>query len=238
MLNQIVAIILAFIIDLIIGDPRHWPHPVKWLGTFINRLEIILYKGPNKKWHGFYMLCIVIILTLSVSILIVSLAYYINVVLGIVTEAVLIATTIAQKSLRQDSLLVYHPLQENNISLARQQLSELVSRDTATMDEQTIVRSTVETVAENINDFVTAPLFWALIGGAPLALVYRAINTADSMVGYKNKRYHAYGYAAATCDDIVNFLPARITSFVMLLVNQRSGRPFKQLWQFVKKDAS
>ena len=136
----------------------------------------------------------------------------------------MISTTIAYKGLKEAALEVYHPLQKNDMNEARRKLSYIVGRDTEKLDESEIVRGTVETVAENTSDGVTAPLFWALIGGAPFALLYRAINTCDSMVGYKNDRYLDFGWASARMDDIVNWIPSRLTGFIMLLTN----RPQKQ----------
>lgn len=120
---------------------------------------------------------------------------------------------------------------------ARKKLSCIVGRDTERLDEREIVRGTVETVAENTCDAVTAPLFWAFIGGAPLALVYRAVNTCDSMVGYQNSRYHEFGYFSAKADDVLNWIPARITGFLMLIANRPRKMRRGDAWRILLRDA-
>ena len=144
------------------------------------------------------------------------LAYQIHPFVGIIVESILISTTIAHKSLKDAALEVYDPLQKEDYTEARLKLSYIVGRDTEQLDESEIVRGTVETVAENTSDGVTAPMFWAWIGGAPFALLYRAINTCDSMVGYKNEKYSDFGWASASMDDVVNWIPSRLTGFIML----------------------
>lgn len=236
-MNHVIAIILAVIIDAIIGDPRTWPHPVKWIGKFIYLLDKALNKGNSRKLKGTIMLFLVVTLTFTISLSIILLAYHVHIIVGILIEALLIATTIAQKGLKDASLTVYEPLETEDFDKARSQLSEIVGRDTDRLLEPEIVRATVETVAENTSDGVTAPLFWAFIGGAPLALAYRAINTCDSMVGYQNESYINFGWASAKFDDMVNYLPARITAFIMLLVNKRPKMSFLQTWSLIQQDA-
>ena len=215
--THVYAITLAFFLDLLIGDPPKWPHPVKWMGMLIGRLDKKLNTGPHKKRNGIIMLLTVLLLVLVITTGITYLAYQLHVIAGILVEAILISTTIAQKSLRGAGMEVYRPLVEGNMAEARLKLSYIVGRDTEKLDESEIVRGTVETVAENTSDGITAPLFWAFIGGAPLAMVYRAINTCDSMVGYKNEKYSEFGWASAKLDDVVNWIPSRITGFLMLL---------------------
>src|SRR5699024_2349363 len=142
---------------------------------------------------------------------------------------------IAQKDLKIAALKVMEPLEEGNILEARKKLSYIVGRDTDHLSEQEVVRGTVETVAENTSDGVTAPLFWAMIGGAPLALVYRAVNTCDSMVGYKNIRDEEFGWASASLDDLLNWIPARLTAFVTMFSMRPQGSSFTKalsvLWR-------
>jgi len=236
-MEHVLAILLAYIIDAIIGDPRTWPHPVKWFGKLIHTMEVKWNRGNKRKLKGFLMLTVMIILTLTVSLAIILVAYKMHLLFGIIIEAILIATTIAQKGLKDASLIVYDPLNDKDINKARENLAEIVGRDTNNLKEPDIVRATVETVAENTSDGITAPLFWAFIGGAPLALVYRAINTCDSMVGYKNEQFKEFGWAAAKLDDIVNYLPARITAFLMLIVNKPKDMQFLHTWSFIQQDA-
>lgn len=236
-MEHVIAIILAYIIDLIIGDPRSWPHPVKWFGRAIQLMEKWWNRGNYRKGKGLLMLIILMSITFSGSIFFIFLAYRIHPFMGIFVEAMFIATTIAQKSLKDASLLVYEPLEKGDLITARNNLAEIVGRDTNSLSEEAIVRGTVETVAENTSDGITAPLFWAFIGGAPLALVYRAVNTCDSMVGYKNERYHDFGFASAKCDDLLNYIPARLTAIVMLLINKNKDEKFGKLWSYIRTDA-
>jgi len=185
MIQHLIAITIAIVIDLIIGDPPSWPHPVKWIGTLIAWLDKRLNLGRNRKRKGIMML-ILVLLAVFVPVLFVSwVAYQIHPLVGIIVEGFLMATSIAHKSLKDAALEVYDPLQKEDYRNARLKLSYIVGRDTEQLGESEIVRGTVETVAENTSDGVTAPMLWAWIGGAPFALLYRAINTCDSMVGYK-----------------------------------------------------
>jgi adenosylcobinamide-phosphate synthase len=237
MIVHILAITLAFLIDAIIGDPPKWPHPVKWVGSLIGFLDKKWNHGPNRKWKGILMLLVVLITAFSLTWLICMLAYKLHFLIGLAVESLLIATTIAHKGLKEAAMDVYTPLQKEDLQNARHKLSYIVGRDTERLNEREIVRGTVETVAENTSDGVIAPCVWAWIGGAPFALVYRAINTCDSMVGYKNDRYSDFGWASARLDDVVNWIPSRITAVVMLLAN----RPFqinrKEAWRILFRDA-
>lgn len=209
-----ISILLAYGIDLVVGDPRTWPHPVKMMGQLIHFLDTKLNR--NKKSQGVLMLVIVLAAVAVVSSTLVWGANQIHPFLGLLVEAVLIATTISQKGLKDAAMEVYTPLTENKIEDAREKVGQIVGRDTNQLDEAGIIRATIETVAENTADGITSPLFWAVLGGAPAALVYRAINTCDSMVGYKNEKYKNFGWASARLDDVVNWLPARLTGVLML----------------------
>jgi adenosylcobinamide-phosphate synthase len=236
-LNHLIALTMAVMIDLIVGDPPNWPHPVKWMGSLIYRLEQCWNKGQNRKAKGIAMITLVLLFVGVATLLLVSVFYSLHTAAGIMAEAVLISTAIAQKSLKEAALSVYNPLNNNEIGEARHKLSWIVGRDTERLEEQEIVRATVETVAENTSDGITAPLFWALIGGAPLALVYRAINTCDSMVGYKNVKYLEFGWASARLDDAANWIPSRITALCMLLCNRPLFISRANAWRTVRRDA-
>lgn len=235
MIYHIIAIIVAVLIDRLVGDPPTWPHPVKWFGKLIHFFDKKWNDGAHRKLKGSLMLIILMLIVLSVSALIVVLSYVVHPFLGVGVESLLIATTIAQKGLIEAALEVEKPLRKNDLALARAKLSCIVGRDTDQLSEGEIVRGTVETVAENTSDGITAPLFWALIGGAPLALTYRLINTCDSMVGYKNTVYKDFGWASARLDDIVNWLPARLTGLVMMLTTKK--RFSKKAWSILFRDA-
>lgn len=236
-LQHLVAMTVAYFIDLLLGDPHNWPHPVKWIGNLIYKLEKKMNKGTQKKWRGILMVIVVLAIVVGVAYFVTAVAYQIHISVGIAIEAILIWTTIAEKSLKEAALTVYDPLQKGELNEARHKLSYIVGRDTDQLDEQGIVRATIETVAENTSDGVTAPLFYALIGGAPLALLYRAVNTCDSMVGYKNEKYMEFGWASAKLDDLLNLIPSRLTSMCMLFSNRGVHSSFFQTAKLVLRDA-
>ncbi|MBU8790497.1 adenosylcobinamide-phosphate synthase CbiB [Oceanobacillus caeni] len=234
---HLIAITLAILIDSIIGDPPSWPHPVKWMGSGISRMEKKWNRGKSRKLKGIIMVFMMITVTFFITFLLVWGFYHIHVIAGILLESILISTTIARKGLKDAALEVYVPLKMGNFKEARLKLSYIVGRDTETLGEEEMVRGTVETVAENISDGVTAPLFWALIGGAPLALVYRAINTCDSMVGYKNEKYGEFGWASAKLDDVVNWIPSRLTGFLILIAHQPAHMKVTKAWEILFRDS-
>src|SRR5699024_4740790 len=235
MIYHLIAIVLAVIIDMFIGDPPNWPHPVKGFGKLIQFFDKRWNLRSYRKLKGIIMLLILIAIVFSLSVGLVALSYFLHPILGIAMESLLIATTIAQKGLMKAALEVQTPLKNGDITLARENLSYIVGRDTDQCTEEEIVRGTVETVAENTSDGITAPLFWAVIGGAPFALTYRLINTCDSMVGYKNASYQEFGWASARLDDVVNWLPARLTGLVMMLSPKKVSS--KKAWSIVLRDA-
>lgn len=237
MLPHLLALSLAFLLDRLIGDPPSWPHPVKWMGAYIAKMDKLLNHGHAKKRKGLLMISSLLLIVFALTSVIVYLAYQQHMAAGILVEAVLISTTLAQKSLHIAGMDVYQPLAESDLHEARIKLSYIVGRDTDELLEGEIVRATVETIAENTSDGITAPLFWAFVGGAPLAMMYRAINTCDSMVGYRNKQYLDFGWASAKMDDIVNWIPARLTGLLTLLNRNRGPHSFKKRWKIVVRDA-
>lgn len=237
MIIQSLAIMLGFYIDLIVGDPPKWPHPVKLFGRFINFSERHFNKGRLKKLTGLISLLTLIFLVFFITVYLLIYLYDIHFFLGIFVEAVLIATTISGKGLKQAAMIVYQPLKNNNLLKARKNLSEIVGRDTNDLSETEVVRATVETVAENTTDGITAPLFWAFIGGAPFALMYRAINTCDSIIGYQTEELKDFGWASAKLDDFVNWIPARMTGLLMLITKRSYTRDFKQTFKSLIENA-
>ena len=236
-LYHLYALTLAFLLDWLIGDPPSWPHPVKWMGKMIHGLDKSLNRGDNKKVKGIFMLILVLGTVLICTAFSVYLVYLMHPVAGVVWEGVLISTAIAQKSLKEAGEEVFLPLTKGDMTEARKKLSYIVGRDTDSLDEPEIVRGTVETVAENTSDGITAPLFWAAIGGAPLAMLYRAVNTCDSMVGYKNEIYQDFGWASARMDDFMNWIPSRLTGFLMLVSHRSKHFPKRVCWQILFRDA-
>ncbi|WP_404456660.1 adenosylcobinamide-phosphate synthase CbiB [Virgibacillus necropolis] len=241
-MEHLIAITVAFLLDLWLGDPRWLPHPVRVIGSLIHFFEKRWNKGRFRRFKGIVMViiicCLVSVITWSVTLL----AYHVHVVLGIVIESYFIWTTIALKGLKEASMDVYTPLVRSDYAKARQQLSMIVGRDTDHLDESGMVRGTVETVAENTSDGITAPLIFALLGGAPLAMLYRAVNTCDSMVGYRHEQYYYFGWASARLDDVLNWFPARLTAILLLSLErtryQTKEEGFKLLFSQSKRHPS
>ncbi|PEQ94105.1 adenosylcobinamide-phosphate synthase [Bacillus sp. AFS006103] len=234
---HLIAITIAYLIDMFIGDPPNWPHPVRWIGKMITFFEKRLNKGKSKQLKGVGMLLFVLLSVYIIALVLVETGYGIHPIVGVLVESIIISTTIAQKSLKRAALEVYRPLSKGGLSEARTKLSYIVGRDTESLDEGEIARGTIETVAENTSDGVTSPMFWALLGGAPLAMVYRAANTCDSMVGHMNNRYIEFGWASAKWDDVMNWLPSRLTGMIMLLGQRPESITYKKAWTILFRDA-
>ncbi|GKW45457.1 adenosylcobinamide-phosphate synthase CbiB [Planococcus sp. NCCP-2050] len=217
MTAHVLAIALGILIDRIIGDPENWPHPVRWIGSLIMKLTRKLNRAPHAFRNGFLLIALMAGGAFAIAYLIVSLAYEVHGIVGFFVEAVLIAVGLAQKSLKDAAEEVHQPLLRKDFSKAREKLSWIVGRDTGHLNESEITRGVVETVSENTSDGVTAPLFWAFLLGAPGLWMYKAVNTCDSMVGYQNEQFSRFGYASAKLDDVLNFIPSRITGAIILL---------------------
>jgi len=219
MISHLFAIVIAYLLDKWIGDPKNFPHPVRWMGRVISLFERKWNNGQRKKIKGFFMILTTVFIFVFITFIIVRFAYQIHLLVGIMVESVIITFMIAEKSLKEAAMEVYNPLKKGDLKEARLKLSYIVGRDTNDLSESEIVRGTVETVAENTSDSVTAPLFWALIGGAPFAVLYRVVNTSDAMVGYKLEKYKEFGFFSAKLDDLLNWIPSRLTAFFMILAN-------------------
>jgi adenosylcobinamide-phosphate synthase len=238
---MVVIVLLAYVVDLLVGDPRWIPHPVAIIGKGISRLDKLLRLGSQSKQAMRVKGCLFPIIIVGGVYLLTSglvwLAFWVSPWLGYALEVWLISTTIATRGLAEAGYGVYKALMQGDLPLARQKLSWIVGRDTMNLDEQEVSRGGIETVAENIVDAVTSPLFYALIGGAPLAMAYRAVNTLDSMVGYKNEKYLHLGWASARLDDVANYVPARLTAPFLVLAALVLGYDAKQAWQITRRDA-
>lgn len=236
---HMIAFAAGFILDLIIGDPYSFPHPVKWIGNLIARLDrSLLGEIPDElsdpdsrdrsseQRKGLIIVLIVVLSTAVLSIAAIAISYRINMILGIVIESVLTCYVLAATSLRKESMKVYRELINGDLDGARRAVSMIVGRDTAVLDEAGVTRAAVETVAENLSDGEIAPMLYTAIGGPALGLIYKSINTMDSMIGYKNDRYMWLGRYAAKLDDIVNYFPARISAWLMIAASAAGGRDF------------
>lgn len=222
-----IAIAIGFFLDRLIGDPPNWPHPVRWIGIFISKMTAVLNKGRFRTVKGAFLLLITVSLVFITVFIMVILSYEVHIFMGIAVEGILIAIGLAQKSLRIAALDVYEPLAHGDLREARTKLSYIVGRDTDGLPEREITRATVETVSENTADGITSPLFWAFLFGAPGLWLYKAVNTLDSMVGYRDERYKEFGKFSARTDDVLNFIPARLTGFMIIgYAPNRSGIPF------------
>ncbi len=211
----------AFVLDLALGDPRSMPHPIRWMGKAISSLEPIFRKLPtNLTVAGAFFAAFLVAVVWFLTSLVVQTANLIDPFFKNIVEILLIYYAISSRSLEDSALEVYRSLKLNRLQEAQARLASIVGRDVAALKEDGIVRAAVETVAENLVDGVVSPLFYAAIGGAPLAMTYKMINTLDSMIGYKNDTYRHFGKAAAHIDDVANFIPARLAVPVIAVAAQ------------------
>ena len=235
------ALILGFFLDLLIGDPHGFPHPVVLIGKLIDVTE----KGMRKifpktvrgeNFAGAAIWLIVVIVSTALPTLLLWLAYGVSRWLGLALETIMCAQILATKSLRQESMKVYQALQTGDLEKARHAVSMIVGRDTQRLDEAGVARAAVETVAENTSDGILAPMLFLAIGGAPLGFFYKAVNTMDSMLGYVEMPYKNVGLVPAKMDDLFNFLPARISALLMLAAGALLGMDGKNGWKIFKRD--
>ena len=234
------AVALGFLLDLIFGDPHWLYHPVQLIGSLISKLEKVLLKDTDsdkKKFrNGALLAVLVTVLTGAVTILILFICYRISMTAGFIVESVMCYQILAVKSLRVESMKVYTALKQDGLPAARTAVSMIVGRDTAQLDEHGIVRAAVETVAENSSDGIIAPMFYMAIGGIPLMFLYKGINTMDSMLGYKNDKYLYFGRCAARLDDVANYIPARISGWLMALSTVFVGMDTKNAVKIYRRD--
>lgn len=240
---HMIAFVCGFVLDLVFGDPHALPHPIRLIGTLIAGLEKKLLKlqmRDEKKefYKGILLVVLVLFSTGAVAALVLVEAYWLHPVAGIVIESVMTYQILATKCLKDESMKVYQSLNEQGLEAGRVAVSMIVGRDTNVLDETGVVKAAVETVAENTSDGVIAPMLYTALGGPVLGFVYKAVNTMDSMVGYKNDKYLYFGRAAAKLDDVVNFIPARISAYLMIAAAYIGGKAFdgKQAYRIYKRD--
>ena len=235
LLAAILPIIIGFIIDLILGDPYTLPHPIRLIGTLISKLEIFTRKNfKNLCAGGVFLGITVLFLSTAIPFVILFLSYKLNIILGIVIESVFCYYLIAPKCLCDESMKVYRAIEENDTEKARKAVSMIVGRDTDCLDKNGIIRAAVETVAENTSDGVTAPMMYMSLGGAVLGFFYKATNTMDSMIGYKNEKYAELGRFAARLDDVLNYIPSRLTAITMIIsayILKMNGKNAVKIWK-------
>lgn len=249
MCYHIFAFIAGFVLDLLIGDPHFIPHPVRLIGSLISFCDKRLncdagYNISEKKLNlikykrGMLLVFTVIFATFAISVIIIVAAYSINLYAGVIAEAVMTWQILATKCLRVESMRVYDALRTDGVDAGRRAVSMIVGRDTSVLDAAGVTRAAVETIAENTSDGVIAPMLYTAIGGPVLGFVYKAVNTMDSMLGYKNDKYMYFGRFAARLDDVVNFIPARISAYLMIAAAFIGGRQFdgKNAYRIFKRD--
>lgn len=239
---RIILLMLGgFILDGIFGDPAWLVHPVVIMGKAITALEKFLRKRLPNTPEGERLGGRILAMALPVGTLLITggvcwLFYRISPILGFAIELLWCAQALAAKGLAQESTNVYRELVKGDLPASRRAVSRIVGRDTAELTSEGVTKAAVETVAENASDGVIAPLFYMMLGGAPLALVYKAINTMDSMVGYKNEKYLNFGRAAAKLDDAANYLPSRIAALLWIASAALTGNDAKSAWRIWRRD--
>lgn len=235
------AILCGFLLDLLLGDPAWMPHPVVLMGRAIAALEgwlrSRLPRTPRGElWGGAILAAALPAGTLLVCGGVCLLAERLHPVAGFLVQTLWCWQALALRGLASESAGVYRELAAGSLAAARRAVSRIVGRDTQELTAEGVAKAAVETVAENFSDGVAAPLFYMLLGGAPLAMVYKSINTMDSMVGYKNDRYLYFGRAAARLDDAANFLPARLAALLWIASAFLTGHSGKNAWRIWRRD--
>ena len=238
-MNSAISLLIGWMLDLLIGDPIRLPHPIVWFGKMIAFLEHQLNKGTHRKLKGaltaLFLVGVVFLVTWGIRYLLSPYPSY----LTILFDAIIIFYCLAGTTLIREVLAVFRAL-ERSLDEGRQQVARIVGRDTTELSAQEVRTAALETLAENLSDGVIAPLFWFALLGTPGMLAYKMVNTLDSMIGYQTARYRDFGCWAAHIDDIVNYLPARLTAFLMILSQRNCFSPslYRFVWRNGRKHAS
>ena len=248
-LLSILAVILAIVIDLAFGDPKNKFHPTVWVGTLVGKL-VPLAKDHSPKIDR----CVGVILTISVTALVALVFYFLNIrlnslqlidtdkfvilICSIIITGILLKTTIAIKGMENHAKQIMNALLKNDLDDARSKLSMIVKRDTKNLDKQHVISGTLESISENTVDGITGPLFYFATFGLPGAFVYRTINTIDSMIGYKTDVFRNVGWFGANCDKVLNYLPSRMTSLIMILAAMILRQNWKHSLEIMRRDSS
>lgn len=233
-----IAIFFGFLLDFLLGDPRKIPHPVCGIGWLCQKGEQLLRQAipQRERLAGSLLVVFVLLITGFIAFGLCFLAKLFSVWLYLFVQTVMCWQALAARSLKKESLKVYHQVEKGSLTGARQAVAMIVGRDTQNLSMEQVIKAAVETVAENLSDGVIAPLFFMALGGGPLALCYKAVNTLDSMIGYKNDRYLRFGTTAAKLDDLVNWLPARLAAGLMILAAWFTGYDAKEALRIYRRD--
>lgn len=238
----VTAIICGYLLDLLLGDPQGWPHPVIYIGRLISFLEkkirAFYQEGQQQQLlqGGFILVLVVCAASFFLPWLFLKVTAMISQTLTFIVTTIFCYQIFATRCLRDESMKVYYQLVQENLPGARKALSGIVGRDTENLTAAEITKAAVETVAENTADGVLAPMFYMFIGGAPLAMLYKGINTMDSMIGYKDEKYFYLGRCAAKLDDMANYIPSRLCGLIMILAAFVAGLDGQKAWQIFKRD--
>ncbi len=235
------VMLLAFCLDLVMGDPRWLPHPVREMGRAISALEkglrgLFPATPGGERAAGAVLALVLPVGSFWLGWAVLWLCDRLAPWLGLAAEVLLCSQCLAARELKKESMAVYRELEQGDLSAARTAVARIVGRDTGSLTAEGVTKAAVETVAENTSDGEIAPLFWMAIGGAPLALAYKAVNTMDSMVGYRNEKYQYFGTAAARLDDLANWLPARMAALVMVALCPLAGLDAEGAFRVWRRD--
>ena len=235
---HLLAFCAGFLLDLAFGDPYWLPHPVRAIGKLISVLEKMLYGRGHRRFRGFVLVLLVCLIVELCVFAVLAAGYMVHPVLGCILEALMTYQLLAAKCLKVESMKVYDKLENGTLEEARKAVSMIVGRDTANLTAEEVAKAAVETVAENTSDGVIAPMLYLAAGGPLLGFLYKAVNTMDSMIAYKNERYIDFGWFAAKTDDAANFVPSRISALLMISACAFLGRSFsfKNAWRIYKRD--
>ncbi|TKI08040.1 adenosylcobinamide-phosphate synthase CbiB [Martelella alba] len=233
------AFVAGYLLDLWLGDPPHWPHPVRWIGGGIELIQRLIRRycrGEPALYAGGGLLWLAVVggawLAADALLRLLSFVPWLH----WLVQTWLVYTLLATRCLRDAAMTVYRALRTGTLAESRHHLSFIVGRDTGQLSRPQIMRAVVETVAENSVDGVIAPLFWLFVGGVPLAMAYKAVNTLDSMVGYLTPKYRAIGYVSAKMDDLANWLPARLGWVALALAAGMLGLDWRSAWRIGWRD--
>mgnify|MGYP005798029581 FL=1 len=241
MVQSLAALIIGSIVDFILGDPRELWHPVQGIGWVISRLEKILRRlfpagRRGERWAGAVLVVLTLLVSVGVPALLLFFLSLVHPLLSFLLSCIFCWQLLAARSLRTESLKVEVALEKEGLEAGRRAVSMIVGRDTRDLTEEGVIKAAVETVAENTSDGVTAPLFYMILAGPLGGFAYKAVNTMDSMVGYKNEKYRYFGTCAARLDDAANFIPARLSALFMTAAAFLAGYDGKNAWRILKRD--